>query len=351
MTTVLFAQPLSEKPIQNSWKPKPISGKEYSFQPQEEEGYFQGWNINILDPNHKIFLTYLVSNQGPNSLNNGVSLIIVNKAGTIFRTSEWGEKDLKTSTDHLEQKSGYQNLEEVNGNLFLYAHFEDIHLELEIKRNQDAFSLTNGRVGLEKKNRFLRSDIFLPSGRAQGTLKIKNETFTISGKAFGEHLLLNYDVYKFSRRWEIGRGWNPKGDKIFLGGYLALENSSPKFFKTIALQKKGELTPTIFATTEVETIEEETSSFSEYVYPKKEIWKMESGKPEETTECQVEIQNGMVYAEVNILSQISSILRFFIQVFFAKPFQMQRTSTYLWSCHGNTIEFPIGVHSYFLINP
>ena len=49
------------------------------YQPHSEEGYLQGWNFFFRNSEFNIIATYLVSNLGPNDLNNGVSIAIESK--------------------------------------------------------------------------------------------------------------------------------------------------------------------------------------------------------------------------------------------------------------------------------
>lgn len=64
------------------------------YQPHSEEGYLQGWNFFFRNSEYNIIVTFLVSNLGPNDLNNGVSIAIESKkTGSIFITKEFGRKD------------------------------------------------------------------------------------------------------------------------------------------------------------------------------------------------------------------------------------------------------------------
>ena len=65
------------------------------YQPTDEEGYMQAWNVNFRGNGMLIYITFVISNLGPKSLNNGVSILIVQKGKVRVWTKEYDYQSLE----------------------------------------------------------------------------------------------------------------------------------------------------------------------------------------------------------------------------------------------------------------
>ena len=131
-----------------------------------------------------------------------------------------------------------------------------------------------------------------------------------------EHLITNYEVYKYSSKWEILRATNKEGMKLYTGGFHGIKKSPDDYFRTLVIQNsKGEfLLSGMIKKTEI--ISSEIDKFSGYSLPLKEkIFVGDNG-------CYVFSERLQSVGKINILSNISAVLRFFVKLFFANPYQV-----------------------------
>lgn len=284
---------------------------DFIFQPHPEEGYFQGWNFTFSNKDYQIFLTGVISNLGPNNLNNGISISIESKkTGSFFITKEYGQKDLKADKSRFQIQMYTSTIEEKNGTIELNIDADVVKLHLIYSSLFRGPNLSGGKHNLDK-NYFVKADIPFSYSKVIGTLDFKGEKIPLEGVGGMEHILTNLEVYKYSYRWEILRGFS-KGYRLFTGGY---KGKNDQFFRTITVQNpKGDI---IFSgkieTSEI--LEERKDPATGYVLPVKE--KVFIDKEEK---CGFQIEYAHQAGRINILDNISVVLRFFIKLFFANPY-------------------------------
>jgi hypothetical protein len=318
------------------------------YDPRDQEGYFQGWNYSYRDKSTVIFATFLVSNLGPGSLNNGISLYISNpKIGTYYKTKEFASKDLVASKGKFGQKSG-ENEMGLTGNVYhIKMRLDDLELDLSWDAKKDSsFALTQGEFDLSPFSGFLRADIAFSQALAKGEIRMGDTIIALEGKGGMEHLNTNVEVHKFSKNWEILRAFSTNQNRFYFGGFNGTKNFPDEFFKRVALVSgDGKL---VFSD-QVEGIEIVNSTknrFSGYDIPTEQILTLKNRK-----DCTVKIRDGSILGEINILSNISIVLRFFVRLFFAKPYQLHYKTKVILECPDGIQEFGTGIHSYYLINP
>lgn len=320
------------------------------YDPKPEEGYFQGWNYSYRDKDTILFATFLVSNLGPGSLNNGVSLYIQSKkTGIFYTTKEFADYDMVAVPGSIGQKSGDNFFRRDPDGLSLTINIDSVNLDLKFLTSKiPVLALSDGEYSLSPFSGFLRADIGFTRVRAIGQLKFQDEIIPLNGFGSMEHLNTNVEVYKFSKSWEILRSFSQNGMKFYYGGFTATEDFPKKFFKRYAiLNEKNE----ILSSGEVKEIEVETwlmNSFSGYNLPVQQ--KLILDHP---NNCVARIQDSRDIGEINVLSNISVVLRLFIRMFFAKPYQIHKETKVELKCEGDESQnfiFNTGVHSYYLIN-
>ncbi|MCC5813658.1 MAG: hypothetical protein JJT78_02805 [Leptospira sp.] len=315
------------------------------FNPESREGYFQGWNFYFKNNDTTIFVTFLVSNLGPGSLNNGISLYINHpKTGKYYRTKEYADFDLEATAKKFGQRSGENRMSQDGSKYMIEMKLEDLELDMKWDaKNKNIIPISGGNYPLKKWKGFLRADIGFASSPAIGELRFKGEKFTLVGDGGMEHLNTNVEVYKFSNSWEILRAIAPDKSSIYFGGF---NSSKYEPFKRIILTDPAQniiLEDDVATTKAIKSVK---NSFSGYTLPVIQELTLKKNK-----ECKITIEDNKNLGEISILSNISAVLKFFIRLFFAKPYQIHFQSKVTMNCGEKKWEFNKGLHSYYLINP
>lgn len=319
---------------------------DFRTQIHKEEGYLQAWNFSFQNDSYKIFGTFLVSNFGPGSKNNGISVLIKRKDDPIYySTKEMDEKDFQMKPGQFFQQSGESWMDYKNGKYSIHMVFPEWVLDFDYSPTQKAgVAISGGKLMLTEEGKFIQADIPLSFAKVNGTITKDGISENVQGLGGMEHLITNYEVYKYSKKWDIIRTITKDGTRILSGGFSGTDRIPGGFFRKVAvLSKDGEL---ILEGTvsKVEVLAEELEPISGYVLPSKErLYFGEDGS------CYLDIQRKKILAAMSALENISSFLRFFIQLFFAKPYQIHAdvqltVKCDTWSGTGN------GFHSYYLIN-
>ncbi|MBK8394399.1 MAG: hypothetical protein IPL26_04025 [Leptospiraceae bacterium] len=318
------------------------------YQPHSEEGYLQGWNFFFRNSEYNIIVTYLVSNLGPNDFNCGTSLVIESKkTGSIAIIKEFGQKDLSVENG-INLKIYNNTLKRDNGIYEVSQFYDDIKLFLKFESNGFGATLSGGKYKVKEQDKFVRADIPFSFVKTTGYLDYKGEIIELVGFGGMEHLITNYEVYKYSSKWEILRATNKEGMKLYTGGFHGIKKSPDDYFRTLVIQNsKGEfLLSGMIKKTEI--ISSEIDKFSGYSLPLKEkIFVGDNG-------CYVFSERLQSVGKINILSNISAVLRFFVKLFFANPYQVNFLTKLSVSCPESFPSIPsefFGIQSYYLINP
>ncbi len=311
-----------------------------------EEGYFQGWNFSFQNETYRIFATFLVSNFGPGSKNNGISMILKNKdEPTFYTTREFDSDDYVFKKDKFFQQSGENWMDFKDGKYYIHMVFPEYSLDFEYTPNQaGGVALSGGKYPIGDPSRFVQADIPLSFATVRGAIYRNGVQTDVQGIGGIEHMMTNYEIYNYSKKWEIVRGITKDGVRVFTGGFIGNEKIPGGFFRKVAiLSKSGDLL--LEGTVKKTVIEEiEKEKISGFQLPKRE--KLYFG---ETEDCFLEVRRGSLIAGMSALENISSVLRFFIGLFFAKPYQIHNEVEL-------AVECPIwsgkakGFHSYYLIN-
>ncbi|PJE03918.1 MAG: hypothetical protein CK427_03525 [Leptospira sp.] len=328
-----------------------IRGKIH-YDPKTEEGYFQGWNYSYRDKDTIIFVTFLISNLGPGSLNNGVSLYIQSKkTGTFYSTQELASHDLEALPGSFGQRSGLNRFYKKDNTITIEIRLENISLDLNFQVSRfPILALSKGDYSLDPHPGFLRADIGFARAKAVGELKFNELIIPLNGQGSLEHLNTNVEVYKYSKSWEILRAYSKNGWKFFYGGFTATDDFPKKFFKRYAiLNEKNEI---IYSgnVKQIQVTKWLPNAFSGYEIPVEQELQLE-----ENEQCKVLIQDSKNLGEINVLSNISVVLRLFVRMFFARPYQIHKETKVEWNCNLNpdseeNLKFNNGTHSYYLIN-
>lgn len=329
---------------------KKTEPRDYVYQPHSEEGYFQGWNYFFTGSGFTIFATSLISNLGPNDLNHGIALSIESaKTGSFFITKEYGQKDLTASKTDYSVKNYNSLFERTSDGFEIKINTDEVKLYLKYRPVWIGPAISGGKYALAEKGRFVRADIPFSYSPAEGYLDFKGEVIPLKGIGGMEHLLTNYEVYKYSSRWEILRSAGKDGWKLFSGGFHAKKGGGADF-RTVYIQNgKGEIISSAKIVS-AETLESKKDPFSGYTIPSKEKLNL-SDDPQKP--CTAVIEMGGLIGRINVLANISSVLSFFVKLFFANPYIIHSRSKITLECKAKTGQDKVvfdGILSHYLIN-
>ncbi|TGL60862.1 hypothetical protein [Leptospira sarikeiensis] len=330
------------------------SKHEMGFHPYIQEGYFQAWNYSFTDENTWIFATFIVSNLGPGTKNCGVSLVIYDKTnGTQFSVREYSKDELKAENGNLELEIYDSSVIKGEAGPEIKMITDTAELVLSYKTGWSrAVSLSGGKIHLPEKDSFVQADMAFSSVPVKGYLVLNGNRMELNGRGGMEHLLTNYEVYKYSRRWELYRSMNSTGDRLFTGGFIGNENFPGEEVRTVsAMDSSGKM---LFSAKVLksEVLESETEPFSGYDLPIKEKFYLD-----ENQTCSLTISRKHTVGQIYVLSNISAVLRFFVRLFFTKPYQLYYVTNSKLECAqfpGGTLPKDPnfrGIFSYYLINP
>ena len=179
-------------------------------------------------------------------------------------------------------------------------------------------------------------------------MDFKGEVIPLKGKGGMEHLLTNWEVYKYSSRWEIMRAFSKDGYTLITGGFHGKEKLPGDFFKTFVILDKKNSIILSGKIKKDEQLKIEKESFSGYLLPTKEKMFLN-----DEASCFFTTENIDSLSKINVLSSISAILRFFVNLFFANPYILAFSTKVTVTCptiFSTPIDFD-GIHSQYLINP
>lgn len=321
-----------------------LSAEDFKTQHYSEEGYLQAWNFTFRNQKYNLFATFLVSNFGPGSLNNGISLLLKSKDQPVFySTREFDAEEYESKKGQFYQKSGENWMEYKNGIYSFYMNYGDWEIKLDYKPRRGNVPISKGKIPLMEKGKFVQADIPFSYSSVSGTIRYKDVVEEVNGVGGLEHILSNEAVYQFSKKWELVRSQTKDNYRIFTGGFIGNSNFPGEFFRRVAvLNPSGNLI--LEGTVEkVEVIEWEKEPTSGYTIPKSEILYFQNGT------CKLQVKRTRPIATMSALENISSFLRFFIQLFFAKPYQIHWFADLKLECPEYSGEAK-GYHSNYLIN-
>lgn len=328
-----------------------VKQKDFLYDPYKNEGYVQGWNYYFIEKDLTILATFLISNLGPRDLNCGVTIFVQSpELGTSFKTKEFAARSLVVDKKKFYVKIYNNTMKYKNGHYEIKMDLKDIKLFLKFKPSFYGVSLSGGKYIVKKPDKFVKADIGYSFSKATGYLDKDGKVIHLNGKGGMEHLNTNYEVYKYSYRWELLRAVNNQGYQIFTGGFWGSDkkNFPGGFFRTVSvLGPRGEL---IFsgkvANSKSYNISKDKQSA--YKVPQKEILYISNKK-----NCKIEINKTKQIGSIDILSNISTFLRFVIRVFFAKPYQIAYFSRVKLDCPvylPKKFSDAKGIQTYYMIN-
>ncbi|MCB1168906.1 MAG: hypothetical protein KDK25_01150 [Leptospiraceae bacterium] len=345
-------------PVQNL-QPAPlmrVGPRDMVFQPTDEEGYMQAWNVNFRGNGMLIYITFVISNLGPKSLNNGVSILLVKDGNVRVWTKEYDYQSLEAQKGVFGHKSYMNWLRYENGKYFIEIDQGDKStpvIKLELSPYGPGLGLSDGKINLSEGG-FIRFDVPVISSSATGHMILDDQWIDLKGVGGMEYLNGNRPVHNFAKRFHLIRSYN-QGNGFFVGGFFGTEDSPYHSLIHAKVIKGGKLLDYGVAK-QVENIKVSQNAFSGYQVPEETLYRL--------NRCAVLESRKYYTGGYYVLGNISVLLRTVLRVFFARPYVLHyHTVAKAWCGEGDatrsyqellkktpTAEFP-SESTFYLINP
>jgi hypothetical protein len=320
---------------------------DYAFQPAADEGYIQAWNAEFRGQGAYLYVTFVISNTGPGTWNNGVSILALKDGKNRVWTAEYSIRSLKATPGQFGHKSGLSQIGyNEKGHLVVHAVVpgggasppEAMSLDLVIEPATPGVRISGGPLQ-PVPGSFLRADIPVASGRATAVVKIGGKEETLQGVGGLEAIHSNHSPHSYAKRFLLIRTFT--ADKgIFVGGYFGRNEN--EFLLRYAIMEKGKITAS-GPVKRVETAVSEKDGFSGYVIPKSVRYVLDN-------DCQITENRAFFTGGFDVLNSVSAVLRWILRVFFARPYVMHYSANLLYTCGVQSIPAEAQA-SYYLINP
>lgn len=337
--------PFGGRPIFAQVTPTTVS--DYAFQPADDEGYIQAWNAEFRSQGTFLYVTFVISNTGPGTWNNGVSVLALKDGKNRVWTAEYSIRSLQATAGQFGHKSGLSQIGyNEKGHLVVHAVVpgggpsppEEISINMVIEPASPGVRISGGPLQ-PVPGSFLRADIPVTSGRATAVVKIGGKEERLTGVGGLEAIHSNHSPHTYAKRFLLIRTFT--ADKgMFLGGYFG--RNEGEFLLRYAIMNKGK----IVASGPVKRVDiavTEKDGFSGYVIPKSVRYILDN-------DCQIMEERAFFTGGFDVLNSISAVLRWILRVFFARPYVMHYSANMLYTCGSEKIATE-AQSSYYLVNP
>jgi hypothetical protein len=292
---------------------KGLSLDEYIFNPYKDEGYLQAWNFYFKSEENTIFVSSLISNLGPGSLNNGIAISIQSKQiGSKFYIKEYRSSYLKSSKTEFKIIQSKSQFVGDKNSFSIKIEIPEIQMNLEFNNLKNGFKLSGGNYPLDSK-RFIRADVVFFSEKAKATIDLNGNKFEWNGTGSMEHLLTNKEIYHYSKHFELLRSNENDGKKIYLGGYTSSKNDQLDFKTYVVLDKLGNFIKS-GKVIQTEIISNEIDTSSGHSIPNKIKYFLDEKN------CYITVSKNAILAKMNILQSVSMFIRVIVKMFFGNPY-------------------------------
>lgn len=326
------------------------------------EGYIQAWNVSFQGNGYLIAVTFIISNIGPGLLNNGVMLYLDDGHTSRMGTAEFSQKSLQAVPGRVDITTGKNNRLYRRGNrYYVQVEINDTRLNLELQNLIPGINISGGEIspsGLPSD--FLRTDIPIPAARVSGELYLDGNRIRLNGVGGMEHFLSNHSPHTYARYLYLFRTYSTDRS-LFLGGLLGDREDGSNSHHMIAYLEKGQLVYSA-PVEKIEVLKTQADPVSGYDIPVRVRYVTGDER-----ECQVLVEKNDRIHGLNILQNVSSLLRWVIGLLFARPYIVHYGSQMELTCARDprvelkNESFPLppsdifrvslrGLSSYYLIN-
>lgn len=325
MSALLLGQPagISQASSTEMWN---SSVRDIVFQPQKgKDGFTQAWNISFRGSGRFVVLTYIVSNIGPGSLNNGVSVFFTDGRRARAGTAEFAEADLKATTGTLNLTMGQNNqLVYERGRYVSRARINKTEIYLELHPVGSGVRFSGGRYPVRGSGgAFLQVDVPVMYAYAKGYIIRKGEKTVLEGAAGVEHILTNESPHVYARQFEVTRTFSAKTG-IAVGGLHGAGKQPDEFRAAITI---GDRVSFMREVEKREVRGTTTDALSGYKIPSVAIFHLKG-----PGQCKVVVTKQGYIGGFDVLRKVSTVLRWVLRTFFAKPYILHYQSNVSLTC-------------------
>lgn len=305
----------------------PMSGpNRVVFQPGATEGYLQAWNLNFRNSDFLIYTSFVISNTGPGDRNHGVSVLVFHNNRSMVYTAEFDQSTLKAraGTFGYQGPAGYMRLQ-ANGSLELQIAVRDLRLQLVFDEIQPGMCLTGGRlIATESADDFFQADIPVAFARASGSVSIQGHRHILSGSGGMEYLHTNRSPHVYARDFWLLRSYDPERG-LFLGYLNGTDEFPEGRLARLVFMDHGRVVRDIrFNEMTVQATHRDV--LSGFTLP------MRSEFKDTSSGCRLQIQAGRFQGGYEVLSNVSLLLRWVLQLLFSRPYIVHYNAAVDLSC-------------------
>lgn len=341
--------------------------EDIAFRPLPNRGgYTQAYSINYRDKDFRIYAIFLISNIGPKSLNNGVSVLIHHKGQSRVFTSENDFRTLKAEPGTVRIRSGNHTLElsgvqpgarflnPAKSRLRMNIDAPQFRLKLELSQLMRGTRLSGGRVRVSGNAAdFVRADVPIAAATASGQMFFRGKEYTLRGVGGMDSIYTNVSPHEYAKSFSLSRSYARgagvylaviRGTGDFPAGQTGLTSAQSgqsgaarvpaKRLETGAFQgrftflKRGQLSScgSILA---IEVLEQRRDALSGSTLPWHTRYHARTDRGER---CEITERVLRPAGGYSVLGSISSLLRWVLQVFFAKPFILHYETELVLRC-------------------
>lgn len=298
---------------------------EFGFQPLDDDGYLQAWNVNFQGSGFFIYINYIIGNAGPGSMNNGVNVLLLNGGKQRVWVDERAQESLRAVKGRFGHASGPSELSRENGTIKAKVEVRDLKLDLVLQPIAPAVRLSAGEIRVNSNGGFIRADVPVASATAKGIIVLDGKEIPLQGIAGMEYLRTNHLPHSYAKRFVLTRTYSA-GRGFYLGGFYGTSSFPGGQYIMMTAMQKGELQPAR-RIEKVEGLDPEKDPLSGYMIPKKTVYHITGPDPCTITEQRMYPTGGLY-----ILGHISALLRWVLSVFFTKPYVLHFATKIQSSC-------------------
>lgn len=326
----------------------PTSISDFAFTPTDDEGYTQAWNIDFRGKDVFLYVTYLISNTGPGTWNNGVSVLLYRNGQSRIWTAEYSGKSLKAQPGSFGHKSGTSRIAFENGKLVLHAENpgggaspkEALAIDLTLTPVGRGIQISGGKLE-PRPGSFLRADIPIAASAGQLHMTIGGVSESINGIGGMEAIWANKSPHSYAKRFLLARTFTAD-QGIMLGGYTG-SGGVEDFLLRYAILQKGSVKAS-GNVSKIEILASQADGFSGYTIPTSVRYTLNDN-------CTIQEDRKYFAGGFDVLGSVSALLRWVLRVFFARPYVMHYDASLVYACHDAKPLSVIAQTSYYLINP
>ena len=268
--------------------------------------------MNFRGSGYRIYLTYIISNIGPGDLNNGVAVLVRHKGQDYAFTAEYAEHSLDAKPGHFGHRAGRSTLKREHGIYRAKVRIGDLEIDLDLRPDNSTGFVSTDIPVLDDDSSFLRAGVPVLYARASGRLVYKDHEADLQGVGGMEFLSTNTSPHSYVRQMKFVRTYSG-GDGFFLGQFKGTPNFPGDELTLYAIFENGRIRRFGHAT-EVRDLKFAVDPFSGFPVPVLTEYRL-SGEPNcEMTEERLRFAGGFF-----VLGHISPLLRWVIQLLFARP--------------------------------